>query len=126
MPRIEERGYGRYLVSLSRGGKVVELVWCESAVDAWVLALGRRRECCVEILDLTEMDEASGYAEFEAAQEAYKDYPCAVWCVDTRRAYKSDSAAQQATGETRYYVKQSCRTGKPSPSGRRWRKLNGE
>lgn len=120
----EGNKFHRYLVSLSKDGRVLESVWTETLSEARAYKLHYEGEYEVEIGDFTCFDAVNGYLGFLSAARKFASSPCAVYCLTTRRGYKSDDKAMRATGDTRYYVKLSCRTGLPTPSGKIWRKIN--
>lgn len=126
MRKIEEGGYPRYMVSVIKCGKVTGSAWAETRVGAKRMCDELEKEDGVEteVRDMTYLDEWSGYKAFEEARERWKGKKGAVWCVQERRAFRSDVSAENVTGDTRYYIKRSYLMGEKTPSGRNWRKIN--
>lgn len=118
-------GYPRYMINRIKGGKVTGCEWAETLAQA-------RRICGeiegegedVEVRDMTYLDDWSGYNDFLREREKWREWPNAVWCMQTRRAYRNDAAAASATGETIYYIKRSYLMCEPTPRGWIWRKMN--
>lgn len=122
-PNFAEFGFHRYLLSLSQGGKVLETLWFEKYLDAEMARADYEEAFDVSVSDFACFDSLTGYSAFREAQALMAAYPNAVYCLTTKKPYKSVYAASKATGDTIFYIKQSCRMYKPAPSGRLWRKL---
>lgn len=123
MPKLEDYGFHRYLVSFILGGHVVGSVWCEDTVAVRSYRLHYQSEYEISVQDFTCFDEINGYCDFQRAKLGMLNYPEAVYCINKRKSYKSANNAYMATGDTRYNIKNSCKTGKPTPMGNIWRKL---
>lgn len=124
MPKLDDFGFHRYLVSFAVGGHIIGSVWCEDTVAVRSYRLHYESEYDVVVQDFTCFDEINGYNDFRNAKIKMAAYPEAVYCVNKRKAYRSVNNAYMATGDSRYNIKISCKTGKQTPTGNLWRKLN--
>lgn len=122
----KEAGYPRYLVNVVRNGKVCDGVWTEALREAVQIKkrVDTEKGMEAEVYDMTYLDEVSGYRDWIKARAEWWDSPQAVWCMQTGRVFKNDAAAARATKESRYYVRQSYLSKKPTPKGFVWKKIN--
>lgn len=125
MKKVIKGCYPRYLVNVMRDGKVVDGVYVETArAVIEICKRYKRKKLDTEVFDMRFLDEVSGYNDYLRARAEWYGRAHALWCVQTKRVYRTDVAAAEATGETAYYVKRSYTRGMQTPKGHNFIKLN--
>lgn len=113
---VRDEGRQRYLLIFTRKGKVEHLIWREYYDDAIRLANTYKDMYEVAIRDLLS-DTELPYREARDGENTV------LHNRTTRRYYKHYSTAAMCCGESKYYIKKSEATRKPTPKGNVWERI---
>lgn len=113
---VKDEGRQRYLLVFTKKGKVEHLIWREYYDDAVRLANTYKDLYEVAIRDLLS-DTELPYREICEGENTV------LHNRTTRRYYRLYSTAAMSSGESRYYIKKSERTRKPTPKGNVWERV---
>lgn len=117
----------KYMAALCRDGKVEGIEWADSIRQCKKLQERYKQKYLIEFYDITVMCKLRGYDRLEKIIKPLIDEvedsianPFTVKCLTTGKTYPNETAASEMSGDSRYYIRKSCRDGKPTGRGLVW------
>lgn len=117
----------KYMVALCKDGKVKYIEWADSIQQCRNIQEKYKGKYLTEFYNMTTMCRIGGYERLvemikpiiNEVEDSISN-PFTVKCVTTGKTYPNEVAASKLSGDSRYYIRKSCRDGKPTNLGLVW------